>query len=49
MELKYPEAYTGGIDTLVVAWIPEGTAFRIHEYDGAESLEIKEELNWLIA
>lgn len=49
VQLKYPEAYTGGIDTLTIAWIPEGTLFRINEYDGAESIELKEELNWLIS
>lgn len=49
VELKYPEIYTGGLTDLSVAWIPEGTLFRIHEYDGSESIEVKEELNWLIA
>jgi hypothetical protein len=49
VSLKYPDIYTGGMKDLKVAWIPEGTLFRIHEYDGSESIEIKEELNWLIA
>lgn len=49
MALKYPDAYTGGMDDLTVAWIPEGTAFRIDEYDGSESIEIMTEVNWLIA
>lgn len=49
MTLKYPDAYTGGMGSLTVAWIPEGTAFRITEYDGSESIEIMEEVNWLIA
>lgn len=49
MTLKYPGAYIGGMDDLTVAWIPEGTAFRINEYDGSESIEIMEEVNWLIA
>lgn len=30
--------YTGGIDGLTVHFVPVGTVFRIHEYDGAESL-----------
>ena len=34
---------------LEIEWIPVGTEFRIHEYDGAENIELKEELNWFIA
>lgn len=49
MALKYPDAYTGGMDDLTVAWIPEGTAFRITEYDGSESIEVMTEVDWLIA
>jgi hypothetical protein len=49
VELKYPDIYAGGLQDLQVEWIPEGTLFRVHEYDGSESIEIKEELNWLIA
>jgi hypothetical protein len=49
MALKYPNVYLGGIDDLTVAWIPEGTAFRIGEYDGSENLEIMTEVNWMIA
>jgi hypothetical protein len=47
--MKYPEIYTGGLDDLTVKWISEGTLFRIHEYDGSESIEVKEDLDWLIA
>jgi hypothetical protein len=47
--LKWPDAYLGGLDDLKVQWLPEGTAFRIHEYDGNESIEVKENLNWQIA
>jgi hypothetical protein len=49
MAVRYPDMYTGGMDDLEVAWLPVGTAFRIHEYDGSESIEIREELNWKIA
>jgi hypothetical protein len=49
IHLKYPDIYIGGIDTLEVAWLKIGTAFRIHEYDGSESLEVKEDLDWMIA
>lgn len=46
---KYPEAYTGGADSLVVAWLPEGTEFYVDEYDGSESLVIKEDPIWMVA
>jgi hypothetical protein len=49
MELKYPEVFKGGLRDLEIEWIPVGAEFRIHEYDGAESIEIKEELNWFTA
>ena len=35
---KSEDVYDGGIEDCVIAWIPEGTKFRIDEYDGAESL-----------
>jgi hypothetical protein len=37
-----------GADGLQIHWIPEGTAFQIDEYDGAESLKTHEDL-YLIA
>ena len=49
MELKYPGAYTGGMRDLTIEWINEGTLFRVHEYDGSESIELKEQLDWMIA
>ena len=47
--MRFPEAYDGGVEDLVVRWVPVGTAFRIHEYDGSESIEIKDEMNWVVA
>jgi len=29
--------------------LPVGTAFRIHEYDGSESVEIRDDIQWTIA
>ena len=49
IELKYPEIYKGGLMDLEVAWVPIGTEFKINEYDGAESVELKDEIGWLIA
>lgn len=48
-EANYKNVYTGGLDGLEVEWLPVGTAFRIHEYDGSESVEIRDEMNWKIA
>jgi hypothetical protein len=37
----YAEVYLGGIDDgLQIEWLDEGTQFEVHEYDGAESVEI---------
>ena len=48
-EAKWPEAYLGGIDGLHVVWLPVGTEFQITEYDGAESIQIKQDTNWIVA
>lgn len=45
----YPNTYCGGSDDLTIEWLPVGTAFRIHEYDGAESVEIRDDIEWNIA
>lgn len=46
---KYPDIYIGGADSLEVMWLPIGTHFRIHEYDGYETVEVREEINWMVA
>ena len=45
----YPQTYCGGADDLTIEWLPVGTAFRIHEYDGFESVEIRDDMIWNIA
>ena len=45
----HPGTYCGAADDLTIQWLPVGTAFRIHEYDGAESVEIRDDMNWTIA
>ena len=45
----HPHTYCGGADDLTIFWLPVGTAFRIHEYDGSESVEIRDEMDWTIA
>jgi hypothetical protein len=49
VELKYPEIYKGGMKDLEVEWIPEGALFKINEYDGNESIELKEGDHWMVA
>jgi hypothetical protein len=34
---------------LASAWVPEGTLFRVNEYDGSESIEIQEDVSWMVA
>ena len=41
--------YYGGADNLMIEWVPEGTVFRIEEYDGRESLVYLEEYEWITA
>ena len=47
-EQKWPDAYHGGLNDLIVWWVPAGAAFRIEEYDGSESLTLSYE-DWLTA
>jgi len=49
VESVYPDAYTGAADQLCVKWIPEGSLFRVTEYDGFESVEIRENIEWKAA
>lgn len=41
--------YTDGWEDIEVAWLKPGTWFRVHEYDGSESIEFKDETHWEIA
>lgn len=49
VELKYPDIYTGGMRNLQVGWVNQGSKFRVVEYDGSESIEIEDDIDWLIA
>lgn len=49
MEANYPHFYDGGAEDLCIAWLPEGTEFRIDEYDGSETLELKQKMPWVTA
>jgi hypothetical protein len=34
---------------LAIQWIPEGSIFRINEYDGNESVRLQDDDNWTVA
>lgn len=48
-ELYGDEPYFGGAGDLIVEWVPVGARFRIHEYDGSESLVLESEEEWFVA
>lgn len=48
-DAKYPDHYFGGADDLEVKWLPIGTEFKVNEYDGFETLEIKDLETWIVA
>ncbi len=47
--VKYPDMYLGGVRDLTVRWRPQGTLFRVTEYDGSELIELKEADDWIVA
>ena len=46
---KWPDVFAGGVTDLEVEWLPQGTAFRITEYDGYESVEVIGDIKFLTA
>lgn len=49
VETTWPGVYTGGVSSLRIFWVPEGTKFHIDEYDGSEYIEFLEHINWITA
>ena len=49
VEKTWEDVYTGGVQDLVVNWVPEGSEFIIEEYDGSETLMLKTDYNWIKA
>ena len=47
--LKYPDEYFGDIEKLSIRWLTEGTAFKIDEYDGSESVSVRDQEEWIVA
>jgi hypothetical protein len=46
---KYPVGYFGGVADLEVVLVKTGSDFIIHEYDGSETLQLKDEMKWVQA
>lgn len=49
VEETYPKTFTGGVEDLKVALIPEGSKFIIDEYDGSEGIQLLDSINYLTA
>ena len=47
--IAYTGLYDGGVSDLEVMWIPVGSQFLVEEYDGSESVVLKDEMNWITA
>lgn len=45
LEKGIDDMYLGGFGGLDVEWVSEGLHFKINEYDGAESLEVFEDMS----
>lgn len=45
------KSYTSYCDyeTLQIMWIPEGSLFRVEEYDGSETVHMQHEYTWHVA
>lgn len=49
VETRYPGVYRGGLINLMVWWVPEGTRFRVAEYDGSETVVLYDDEDWHVA
>jgi hypothetical protein len=49
IELKYPDVYSSAFSNLTIQWLDQGAEFKIDEYDGNESIILKEKESWLVA
>lgn len=47
--IGYHGVWMGGYNNLKIAWIPKGTMFYIHEYDGSESIETPKSCGMMMA
>jgi hypothetical protein len=45
----HPDVTYRGFDGLKLTWLPEGQEFIIREYDGIETIVLKQEMKWITA
>jgi len=45
----HPDVSFRGFDGLRLTWMPEGQEFIIREYDGIETIVLKEDIKWKVA
>lgn len=45
--IGYDYVCMGGFADVELEWVPAGAKWRINEYDGAESLEIEKNVDWV--
>ena len=47
---SFPRGYKHpNFNQLTITWVPVGAAFRIGEYDGNEWVELRDEVEWIMA
>jgi hypothetical protein len=46
---EFDYIYCGSTEDLKIKWLPEGTRFRIDEYDGFETIHILDDTEFMIA
>lgn len=46
---RWPDEYLGGLRDVRIQWIPVGTVFHVHEYDGFESIRLVDDLDMIAA
>ena len=47
--LRYPERSGYNVTALIVEWIDQGTEFVVDDYDGLETIRIKDKISWITA
>ena len=47
--LGYSRPYMGGYRDIEIVFVPRGTVFRIHEYDGNEYIETLDDMDMIVA
>ena len=45
-EWGYDDVYFGGLDHLMLKWVPANAIWRVSEYDGSEEIEYFDEREW---